>query len=247
MGSTHDFWIEPNQFVITKSERVNITLREGVALKGNSLPYITEWFSDFSITDSKGKHPVKSELGNDPAATIIPSSGTTLLGYHSTRDFVSLAADKFTKYLEQEGMEYILPQRKTRDEENKDAKEYYVRCAKTLLQNGPIVDSEVYHTKLGYTLELMPETNPNALKVGEILPLQLLYLGNPIKGVRIRAFTKDNPNATMDNRTDSEGRVKLALPRKGIWLIKAVHMVPIERDPKARWESFWASLLFELK
>lgn len=247
ISGAHDFWIEPNQFQIPKNEQVNITLREGVDLKGNSLPYITEWFSDFSFTDGEGKHVVKSELGNDPAATLTPSSGTTLLGYHSTRDFVSLKADKFAKYLEQEGMEYILPQRKARDEENKDAKEYYVRCAKTLLQSGPNNDNEIYRTRLGYTLEVMPETNPHKLKPGEILSLQLLYLGNPIEGVRIRAFTKGEPNTNMDNRTDSEGRVKLKLPRKGIWLIKAVHMVPIENDLKARWESFWASLLFELK
>ena len=246
IGSTHDFWIEPNHFRLSENEKVEITLREGVDLKGNSLPYITDWFSDFSYSDDKGQHAVRSELGNDPAAVVTPSSGTTLLGYNSKRDFVALSAEKFATYLQQEGMEYILAQRKARGEENQESREYYVRCAKTFIQSGPSDNGSTYRRLLNYSLELMPGKDPNTLKPGEILPLQLLYLGKPIEGIRIRAFTRDKPKAIIDNRTDTNGKVQLSLPRKGIWLIKAVHMVPINNDPKAHWESFWASLLFEL-
>ena len=243
----HDFWIEPDQLQISKSKQVNVTLREGVGLKGNTLPYITEWFFDFSLTDSEGKHPVQSELGNDPAVTFTPKPGTTLIGYQSNRDFVSLQIDKFTKYLQEEGMEYILPQLKARGETYTQAKEYYVRCAKTLVQNGALTNDDIYRVRLGYTLEIVPEVNPNGLKAGEELAMQLFYEGVPIEGVRIRAFTKDQPTITIDNRTDSKGRVKFILPSRALWLIKAVHMVPVKNDPKADWQSYWASLLFANK
>ena len=32
----------------------------------------------------------------------------------------------------------------------------------------------------------------------------------------------------------------------GVWLVKAVHMVPLPKGQDADWESFWASLTFEL-
>ena len=38
----HDFWIEPDRFTLEGSGEVKLTLREGVDLKGNSLPYITD-------------------------------------------------------------------------------------------------------------------------------------------------------------------------------------------------------------
>jgi hypothetical protein len=41
--------------------------------------------------------------------------------------------------------------------------------------------------------------------------------------------------------------VQLPLSEAGIWLIKAVHMIEMPPDNKvAQWESFWASLTFEL-
>jgi len=243
----HDFWIEPDQLQITDDQKINVTLREGVGLKGNTLPYITEWFSDFSLTDIEGRHPVTSELGNDPAATFIPKPGATLIGYQSNRDFVSLKIEKFSKYLQEEGMEYILPQLSARGKTYQEAKEYYVRCAKALLQNGQSIEDDIYRASLGYTLELIPETNPNTFKAGDEFALQLLYKGAPIEGVRVRAFTKDQPTVTLDRRTDSKGRVALSLLNKGLWLIKAVHMVPVKNDPKAEWQSYWASLLFEIR
>jgi hypothetical protein len=33
----------------------------------------------------------------------------------------------------------------------------------------------------------------------------------------------------------------------GMWLIKAVHMVPAPAGANAEWASFWASLTFELR
>jgi hypothetical protein len=42
------------------------------------------------------------------------------------------------------------------------------------------------------------------------------------------------------------GRASLVLDRPGLWLVKAVHMVPAPEGSGAEWESLWASLTFEL-
>ena len=44
----HDFWIEPSQFVVRPQQAVSLYLREGDKLVGNSLPYVTDWFREFS-------------------------------------------------------------------------------------------------------------------------------------------------------------------------------------------------------
>jgi hypothetical protein len=246
-GWSHDFWIEPNRFILEEPGKVQLMLKEGVDLKGNSLPYITDWFEDFTQTDSTGRAAINSILGNDPAASVELTDGLTVIGYQSQRNFVDLGPEKFTKYLRDEGMDYVFKLREERGESDQNALEYFVRCAKSMLQTGDSSSGELYTTQLGYALELIPETDPYQLSPGNELGLRLLYLGAPIEDIRIRAFTKDLLDQPIDARTASDGRVVLTLPRAGKWLIKAVHLIPIKNDPKARWESFWASLTFELR
>ncbi|HEX5719080.1 MAG TPA: DUF4198 domain-containing protein, partial [Thermoanaerobaculia bacterium] len=103
--------------------------------------------------------------------------------------------------------------------------------------------SSGYDRELGLELELIPERDPYALKPGEALPVRLLYRGKPLDGALVVAIAP--PDARVSART-AGGRVSLALDRPGLWLIKAVHMIPAPEGSGAEWESLWASLTFEL-
>ena len=128
----HDFWVEPSEFIVKPGDSVTLQLREGQQLVGNSLPYVTDWFKDFSRSDAQGREPVVSEMGDEPAATLsIRAVGTTLLGYRSTPDFVTLTPEEFAEYLRKEGMEYVLALRSRLGKADKEARENFVRCAKT--------------------------------------------------------------------------------------------------------------------
>ena len=75
---------------------------------------------------------------------------------------------------------------------------------------------------------------------------QVAALG--IEGVLVIAFTADQPARRFQARTGKDGMVKLPVDRAGRWLVKAVHMIPVPAtDPAADWESFWASLTFEVR
>ena len=132
----HDFWLEPDRARVEAGATINITLREGVAFKGNTLPYITNWFEDFSVVDDRGRAQVSSVLGNNPAATLTPEPGTSLIGYQSNRNFTELDGAKFEAYLAEEGLEPIFELRRERGESGQPAKEYFVRCAKAVVQSG---------------------------------------------------------------------------------------------------------------
>ena len=244
-ASAHDFWVEPNTFTPESASEVEVTLREGVSFKGNTLPYVLEWFDDFSQVTRKGRVPVESRLGNDPAATLVLKPGPLLLGYQSSGNFVELDAEKFNSYLEHEGIEFIREQRIARGEDDLPAPEYFVRCAKTLLQSGADSSGDVYKEVLGYTLELVPESNPYELAIGDELSFQLWYKNEPAQGLLIQAFTRDDPESVQKVRTDAEGRGVIRVDRAGVWLVKAVNIQPLADDPKALWQSYWATYLFE--
>ena len=56
----HDFWIEPDQFTPQAGSRIDVRLREGMELKGNTLPYIEDWIQDFSAVTNGGRASVSS-------------------------------------------------------------------------------------------------------------------------------------------------------------------------------------------
>lgn len=252
----HDFWIEPDNFTPAAGEQVKVRLKEGVGFRGDTLPYIEQWFADFSMTTSDGTEPVISLTGNDPAADIDISNGPALLGYQSIRSFVVLDAAKFNQYLEDEGIEFIRAARQAAGEDDLPAPEYFVRCAKSLIMpeadggflkrffGGSQKAGNVYKTRLDYTLELIPLENPYAKQAGDSLEFELIYRDKPAEGLLIQAFTRELPDEIQKVRTDAAGRATVNLDKTGIWMVKAVQIQPIIGDPKARWQSYWATYLF---
>jgi hypothetical protein len=242
----HDFWIGPDDFQPEPEQPVNISLYEGVDFRGESLPFIPDWFSDFSVVDSTGRNPVDSIIGDDPAAILAVKSGATLLGYRSNRSFVELGAAKFNSYLENEGIEFIREQRRANGEDDEPAPEYFVRCAKALLQTDIADDAstEVYGATLGYILELVALNDPYARAVENNIEFQLFYRGQPAEGLLVQAFTQENPAEKQKVRTDADGKAVINVDAAGTWMVKAVNIQPIMGDPKAKWQSYWASYVF---
>ena len=241
----HDFWIEPSRFVLNSLEPVAVTLRVGERFNGESVPYIDDWIDRFEIHDGEGDRSIYSQVGDDPAGVVAPRTpGASWIAYQSNDDFVELPPDKFADYLRMEGMEYILRLRERRGLAARPAREYYVRCVKGLLwlpgAGGVAVD-----VPLGLVLEIVPRRNPYTLVPGEKLEVQLLHDGKPAPGLLVKAFTRDDPGNEQTQRTDGTGLASIELDRSGDWVVKAVHMVPVEGDPYGDWRSYWTSLTFE--
>lgn len=176
---------------------------------------------------------------SDPAGWTSPAGpGLHWIVYDSNHARVEQAGAKFDNYLGEEGLERIRELRKAGEG---PVKEIYSRCAKSLLRVGE--GSSGYDRALGLELELVPEKDPYSLKPGEALPVRLLYRGEPLDGALVVAMA--SPGSRVAART-SGGRASLVLDRPGLWLVKAVHMVPAPEGSGAEWESLWASLTFDL-
>jgi len=252
----HDFWIDPSSFRPAPGQRVLVRLRVGQKFKGDPMPRdpkLLRRFSLFSGTPgsgtSGGETPVPGVAGAEPAGfATVTSPGLNLITYASGRSSVELDGAKFEAYLADEGLETIKAQRARKGQTAAPAKEVFSRYAKSYLAVGG-AGGPGYDRVLGLTLELVPEKDPTALADGAELPVRLLYLGKPLPGVLVAAFTRDRPDARVTARTDAAGRARLRLDHPGagpgVWLVKAVHMIPAPADAGADWESFWASLTFE--
>ena len=245
----HDFWLDPSTFTPAANQVVSVRLMVGQKFRGEPIPRTAALIEKFVLVTSDGEAPVPGREGGDPAGLVrVARPGLAVVGYRSRNSAVTLEAEKFEKYLRDEGLDEVVAARRQRGETGKPARELFARCAKALLD----VQGGAGTTKgagdgadrpLGFTLELIAEKSPYPPAAGLSLPVRLLYEGRPLAGALVVAFPYDAPDAAQSIRTDASGRAAIDVSRGGKWLVKAVHMIP-SATPDADWQSLWASLTF---
>jgi len=244
-ASAHDFWIEPSTFKPAVGDRVTAALRVGQKLAGEPLPRIPALIDRFVVRGDGGiERPVVGRMGADPAGiAFIGEGGLHWIGYQSNPYPVALEAAKFEDYLRDEGLERIVAERKRKGQSAAPGRERFYRCAKALLDTP---GAAAFDAPLGFTLELVPRKNPYSMRASGELPLALRFRGKPLANVLVVAMSKDDPEKVIRVRTDAKGRASLRLAHAGFWMIKAVHMEAAPADAGVDWESWWASMSFEL-
>ena len=243
----HDMWIEPTTFSPEPGEIVGVRLRVGQDLLGDPLPLDPALVNQFVLEDAAGRKPVVRRDGADPAGFLrVAMPGLLVIGYRSNPSAIEMAAEKFNQYVKEEGLDAVAALRARRNEVGAAAHELFSRCAKSLVFSGSPSEAQG-DRPLGFTLELVAERNPYAIRPGQDLPVRLTYENRPLAGALVVAMNRLNPAEKLAARTDNDGRVRFRLRPGGMWLVKAVHMVPALAGTNAEWASFWASLTFELR
>ena len=240
----HEFWIEPERWILEKGETLTAHTKVGQHFKGDASPFIRAWFSRFELHASKMAVPVEGNDGDFPAfKQKLNHPGLNLLLYYSTADTVYYSTmEKFEKFLEREGLLHILAQHRKSNFPEQGFKETYVRCAKSLVQvKGESAFKDHFS---GMPLELVASFNPYQLenKDGE---LQMIWRGSGIGDILVRVFHKQQKTET-EYFTNEQGKVTIKLDVPGGYLANAVHMTEGAFNRGELWTSYWASLTFQI-
>ncbi len=251
--AAHDFWLEPSSFRPVVGTRIDLQLVVGEHFAGDNLPRKEERILSFVAFDPAGAEAQVLGLdGRAPAGMWkARTPGVHVLGYRSSGTALELEAQKFERYLLEEGLEAVVAERKTRGETAAKGLESYARCAKSIVvaPGEKELNAEQgagWDRVLGYPLELVPTTNPCTLARGADLTLRLLYRGAPLANALVGCMAKQDPTQEVRTRTDAEGRVTFTPKFGGVHLLRVVHMTRAAPDAAYHWESQWASLTFEL-
>lgn len=242
----HDFWIEPATYRPASGTEVPLRLRVGGLFSGGPISR-PRGLIRFDAVTAEGPIPIAGSPGNEPAGSMtVTRQGLIVVAYQNSPAYVELTEELLGEYLREEGLEQIQQVRAKSPYATQPWREIYSRCAKALLWDGK-GPSSGFDRAVGMPLELIPDGNPYTLRPGGSLPVRLLYRGAPLEGALIVAIPQKEPGASLSVRSDADGRVELTLPVSGAWLIKAVHIAPAPPGARGQWESFWASLTFELQ
>ncbi len=242
----HDFWIEPSSFRPKADERVQLGLRVGDHFKGDAVLRTNARIVKFIAVNDAGEQPIVGREGRDPAGLArFTEPGVTVIGYRSNNAFVELEGPKFEDYLKEKGLESVSKIRAEKSETAKKTREAYARCAKSLICIGDAAIKEG-DRELGFTLEIVAETNPYLSKPGAEMRFRVMFEGKPLQNALIFASNKSDATNPLNARTDEHGRVSFRLEKPGTWMIAGVHMTAA-KEVDASWQSYWASLTFDLQ
>jgi len=244
-ANAHEFWVEPSAFSLATGDRLGIHLCVGDGFEGWSLARNTERIEQFVAAGPSGHLPVVGLDGSDPAGVVrFTAPGNYVITYRSNHAFTELPAAAFEAYLREKGLDGIAALRKLRGASGMKAREAYSRHSKALLRvgaGGGLVDRP-----MGLPLELVAEPGMLPERVDGVQSFRLLYDGQPLAGALVTATRPGTADGDLKVSTDADGRASFRLRGAGMWRIAAVHMIEAPRNVAAEWESFWASLTFEL-
>jgi hypothetical protein len=217
IAGAHDFWIEPSTFRPAAPSTVTATLRVGENFQGDVVPRRSPRIESFVVRDAAGERAVQGFEGRDPAGIVrIERNGAAVIGYRGKPYPHEISRAKFEQFLREEGVEGVRPRG------NRVQRERFQRFAKSVL-GGDVAEP------LGWAFELVVDGNV----------VRVLYGQKPLANVHVAALSRDGRRLAA--RTDASGLVTLDL-RKGVWLIKSVHVLPAPEGADYDWDSLWGSV-----
>ena len=244
----HDYWMVPAELVVPRDGDVAVSLFVGD-------DFVAEEEKRFERSRSSRLSHLHANRAEDLLGSALDGAlpmlrlplrgaGGHLLVLDRNVARLELEAHKFEEYLRHEGLTRALEERARRGETGKPGRERYSRSMKALVQVGSARDN-TFGAVAYQTLELVPESDPIFASPGGELVVQVRFQGKPLPEARIEAFSRNGADVRGAIYTaDPAGRVRVRIERRGVWLVRMVHMVRCEACADADWESFWASYTF---
>jgi uncharacterized GH25 family protein len=240
----HEFWLEPQSFLLSIGEKINFRVFVGENFRGDEVDFAKFEVTKFSHFTSKGEESTKGNLTEQNLNDFLKfeTAGNHLIAFNNSNKHIELAAKEFNQYLKDDGLDNVAAFRKKNKQLNKKGKEEYQRCAKTLLQVGNLHD-ETYRINTGMKLEIIPEQNPYSSD--KSLTFKVLFDNKPLKNSLVIVWQKgiEKPNK-RNFRSNTEGEISFSFEPKGVWMVSTVCMIPNSDLKIADWQSYWGSYTF---
>lgn len=250
-ASAHDFWLQPEDFNPQDEGRLEVTTQVGHS------DDISEWPADpariiaFRAIGASGIEDIQSVLGkrHSQGRFDVPAMapGFHILAIESTPAVSVLPAEKFNKYVEDEGIHPIAVHRLQNGLAEASGREIYSRRAKSIIAVGDVGSADDAHLTrpVGLTLEITPLSNPARLRAGSDLTLEVRYRGSPLPGATLHIVNLDSSIGDVGTVvTGPDGRASVTGINSGEWMLQTVWSAPIAGDLRGDYDTIFSSLSF---
>lgn len=251
--SSHELFLKSDSYFLEKNNQSELFLFNGTFDQSENVITRDRIINSQIIGPDFNFKPTSNDFYDKDKATYLRfktgDPGTYVVGISTKSKAIKLSSEEFTEYLEHEGLNKIILERKNKGITNKSANEKYAKHVKAIVQ----VDknrTENFSTELNYPIEFIPLKNPYKLSIGDEMSFKLLYLGKPLGNQTVHISSRINKDAKEGKetalRTDENGEVSFTISNEGHWYIATIHMFE-SIEEEFDYESNWATLTFEVK
>lgn len=241
----HEFWLEPQRYIFSRGEEINIRLKVGEGFKGENwsgnrekINLLQLYYSD--VVDSSLHQHISDEKGDSLQFSIF-EEGTAMVVFNNLNTYIELEPQKFLEYVTEDGLTNAIDYRKEYNESDSVGREYYQRSVKTIVQIGAL-KTDVFKKQTPLPLDIIPQSHPYAVSGKQLMKMKILFNKEPLSQHKIRVWHKMPDGVTDSSYTsDENGIISFTVEPKGEWMVSCVNMIRLEDDPKAQWQSYWGS------
>ncbi len=246
----HDLYLMPEKFVASPGTQVRVVFQNGDEFPEGVSPVKPERLLNTRLVSRGGTanfDNIAAEAMRTSATVRVPTVGWAILTAQTMPSFIELDPKKFDSDLAHENLQNAVKWRAAHGETNKPGRERYSKYVKSLILAGAA--DGYYRERTGLAIEIIPEADPYSLRPGDTLPVQVLFRGSPAADVAVESAWLESGKSKMEvvGRTDRDGRVRVPLKATGPYRLHAIVMERCAEPKAADWESFWASLTFEIQ
>lgn len=247
--AAHEFWIETGKFYFNPGEEATLNFRVGDDFIGEP------WKGDRNRIVRLAQHTASAttELKeswkggiSDPLKLKLSHEGSHVVIMESTPAFIAMDGETFMGYLEEDGIDEVLYNRRKSGTSGDSATELYSRHAKLLLQAG-LVSDDLFGKSYGLPIEIIPEQNPLLLRKNDVVSFRIMFDGKPLFGAKVKVWNRYNNRISVQNIfSQQDGRIETHISNPGAWMVSVVKMVA-SPDPQAQYRSYWGTLVFGVR
>jgi uncharacterized GH25 family protein len=241
----HEFWLEPQQYIFSRGQEINIRFKVGEGFmgenwKGNQekINFLHLYYGD--VIDSSASEHITDEKG-DSLQFSMYEEGTMMVVFNNVNSFIELEPKQFTDYLIEDGLTNAIDYRKEHNETDSMGRELYQRSVKTIIQVGD-VKTDSYKKQTALPIDIIPQSNPYMISGAQEMKMKILFQKKPLPNQKIRVWHKMPDGVTDSTYTsNANGEISFTAEPKGEWMVSCVKMIRLENDSSAQWQSYWGS------
>lgn len=158
---------------------------------------------------------------------------------------IKLSPKKVQNYLHEIGADESIQEEWNKSKKNKRWREIYTKHAKTFVKvSKGATDTSAWSEPVGMLLEIVPETDPTALKAGDDLSVRILKHGQALPDFPV-GLVYESSHKGQIAKTDEQGRVKFHLEKSGHWMVRGTELRK-SNQPNTEWESSFTTLSLQV-
>ena len=239
IASAHDMWIEIRDYAPPMGEEVTMTLGYDHYLPArNFLPQ--DYLDEIYVLDTKGKRiDVKrySDVEYKADANLNPAGNHLVVAAQKGR-FWTKTTEGYQSGKSKKGLKDVISCTRS------------AKFGKAVVKVGDGGKGVIFKP-VGHELEIIPLKDPATIRIGELLPVKILFKEKPVQNHLVLAtyvgFSREKNTFAYATKTNKEGVAVIKMLTAGAWLVTTHQEEAYPDASECDYYKLAASLTFEIQ